>query len=214
VFPSHNFRLAAYGVAALCIASIITFTVSCALQCLPVSYAWLQGNGQTIGKCVNLRALAFTQAVANITLDLIIMILPMPTLYRLHVNWKKKIQIMLMFSFGSIIITVCIIRLRLLVRDFDTDNPTSDFWAVLVWDAAETFTGIICVCLPAVKTLTEQVVKSIAALFSQQFRKPPSSQSSGQRVMQKVPVEKQASTSTSSGVTSVRPATLSASDEV
>lgn len=147
---------------ALCATSTTTFTIACALQCSPVSYAWTQGDGQSTGTCVNIRALAFTQAAANLTLDVMIMITPMPILYKLHVDWKKKIQIMIMFSFGIIIIVVCIIRLHLFVRDFDTDNPTSDFWALLVWDAAEAFVSIYCVCLPAAKYFFQHIFAWLA----------------------------------------------------
>lgn len=99
------------------------------------------------------------------TLDLIIMAMPMPTLYKLHINWRKKLQIMVMFSVGIIIILVCIFRLRIFVRELDTDNPTYDLWALLVWDAAEAFTSIVCVCLPAAKCFFQRSFTwSIAAL--------------------------------------------------
>lgn len=142
---------------ALCAASTITFTLGCALQCSPISYAWTQGHGRSTGKCISIRAIAFCQAAANMMLDVIIILMPMPILYKLHVNWKKKLQLMIMFSFGIIIIVVCIIRLRLFIRDLDTANPTSDFWALLMWDAAEVFTNIYCICLPAAKFFFQNI---------------------------------------------------------
>lgn len=149
---------------AICGAATIAFTIGCALQCSPISYAWTQGHGQSTGTCINIRAIAFTQAAVNMTLDVIIMIMPMPILYKLQISWKKKLQIMIMFSFGIIIIIVCIIRLRLFVRDLDTANPTSDFWALLMWDAAEVFTNIYCICLPAAKFFFQNIFKWLATI--------------------------------------------------
>jgi hypothetical protein len=85
------------------------------------------------------------------SLDIAIMILPMPILWKLHVDWRKKIQIVAMFSFGLIVVTVSIIRLRLIIRLIKSKNVTHDYYEIIIWDSVEAYTSVICVCLPAAK---------------------------------------------------------------
>lgn len=62
-------------------------------QCTPVNYAWLQWSGQSKGQCRSFWVLAYIHGAMTILLDLIILLLPMPTVYKLRIKWQRKLQV-------------------------------------------------------------------------------------------------------------------------
>lgn len=92
-------------------------------------------------------------AALNMLFDLIILILPLPLLYRLqrHYSWKQKSHMFIMFSFGLIVTIVCALRLNSLVAFGNSLNPTYDYLGAAVWSQVEVQVSIICACLPAAR---------------------------------------------------------------
>lgn len=93
IFPGQTFQRVAWGLVWSIVLVGIGTTLGAIFQCWPINYAWLRWNGENTGKCLDLAPLVLTHAGLTMFLDLAILILPMPTLYKLHVNWKKKLQI-------------------------------------------------------------------------------------------------------------------------
>lgn len=93
IFPSRNFRIVAWSLVTFIVlwGTGTTFTV--VFQCSPIDYTWHQADPGRTGKCLPLAPLVITHAALTLFSDLAILVLPMPTLYKLHVNWKKKLQI-------------------------------------------------------------------------------------------------------------------------
>lgn len=129
------------------------------LQCTPISYAWHAWSSQSHGRCVNIQAVTIAQACLNLALEVILVALPMPTLYKLKTTVRKKLQILLLFSLGLILVVVCILRIAALIQDYGVANITWHAWEQGLWDAAEVYVSIICVCLPAFKVFCENVKK-------------------------------------------------------
>jgi hypothetical protein len=77
-----------------------TFVLLSVFQCIPVQAAWTRWDGTVKARCNDVNALGWTSAAVNITLDVIILILPLPELARLAMSWKRKIHILLMFCLG------------------------------------------------------------------------------------------------------------------
>ena len=100
IFPDAKFRRIVYGVIAITICYCISFTVVQYLHCIPVSANWNGWDGEHPARCTNLKAQSFSGAATNITLDLVICLLPIPQLIKLHLSIRKKIGITLMFCVG------------------------------------------------------------------------------------------------------------------
>lgn len=62
-------------------------------------------------KCIKSYAAIFTLAGLSIAHDLIIMIMPLPILWELHLPWQKKANLFVMFCIGSFVIVCSLIRL-------------------------------------------------------------------------------------------------------
>jgi hypothetical protein len=81
-------------------AFMTTFTSTVIFQCTPVSGAWQVWDGERPAKCINQNAMVITTSSINIFLDLAIIGLPLPELYKLNLSLGKKIQVMLVFCLG------------------------------------------------------------------------------------------------------------------
>lgn len=139
---------------------------------IPISYSWHMWNDEKYhGKCFNYQISTIVQAALNMTLEIVLVCLPMPTLYKLQINWKQKLQLLVMFSLGLILAIICVLRLHALLQDYDPTNITWVGWTLGLWDAAEVFVSIICVCLPAAKVFFEQLFKKYLPVDREEVRR-------------------------------------------
>lgn len=100
VFPEKSFRKIVWGVCGLVIAYGVAFVVATALQCWPAEYAWNQVDESYEGRCNNIHLQGWMSAIFNIIIDVILLVLPLKNLWGLHMETKKKLMIMFMFSLG------------------------------------------------------------------------------------------------------------------
>lgn len=136
-----------------------TWTAISAFYCTPISYAWHLWDGQSVGRCINIQAATLAQATLNMVLEIALVALPMPTVYQLQMPVKKKLQVLVLFSLGLIVVVICILRLVTLIREYDVPNITWHAWEQGIWDAAEVYVSIICVCLPSAKVVSDRLAK-------------------------------------------------------
>ena len=153
VFSSFTFRRIVWAVVGVCTAFYVSFVFALVFQCWPISYAWTRWDGEHSGQCINIGAGIFSHAAMNMVLDLVVLILPLPVLWKMQLTYSimGKVHIFVMFSFGLVVTVISALRLQTLVNFFNSRNPTYDFFAPALWSALEVYIGIICACLPAAK---------------------------------------------------------------
>ncbi|KAH8904863.1 hypothetical protein BR93DRAFT_938950 [Coniochaeta sp. PMI_546] len=153
VFPGRGFRYCVYTLIGLNVCYAVVFDLLLAFQCNPIAGAWLSWDGTYHAKCISINLLGWSAAAINIVLDLAVITLPLPELFRLSMSLRKKIQIIMMFAVGFFVTFVSIIRLRSLVEFGNTQNVTQDYVETGYWSTIEVPVGIICACMPAVRSL-------------------------------------------------------------
>lgn len=84
-------------VGALVIAWWITFEIVAIVQCIPVRANW---DPAVDGVCIDTFAFFIGQAVPNIALDIIILVLPIKPLWKLHVRKPQKVLLLTVFILG------------------------------------------------------------------------------------------------------------------
>ena len=94
---TRRFRLALWIVAGLCCAWIVAILVSLILQCNPPRRAW---DLTVPGTCQNPYNWWLAGGVTSFALDLIILLLPLPTLCRLQVKTLRRWLIIGVFLSG------------------------------------------------------------------------------------------------------------------
>lgn len=93
IFPSRRFRIVAWIMVGSVALWGMSTTLTVVFHCWPVDYAWRQWDAEYKGKCIPLGPIVLSHSALTMVTDLAILFLPMPTLYKLHVNWKKKLQL-------------------------------------------------------------------------------------------------------------------------
>jgi hypothetical protein len=162
IFPNYHFKILCKVMIGVVTAFGIAFFFALTFQCSPVKYAWLRWDdpqGRN-GSCVDVYIGGYMHAALNMGLDIIILIMPMPLLYKLQFGYstRQKSHAFIMFSFGLIATVVSILRLQSLLQFGKSDNPTWDYWAAAIWSPAEMNASIICACLPAAKVALAKIV--------------------------------------------------------
>jgi hypothetical protein len=102
IFDDSGFRKLVWVV----IGFTLTYTAAFALLgifiCSPVSYFWWQWDlgGEHKGKCLNNHIIGFVTASFSIFTDLVMLTLPIPKVWVLHLSPKKRVEVLFMFSIG------------------------------------------------------------------------------------------------------------------
>ena len=69
------------------------------IQCMPIARAW---DKSIHGACISLEGFWYAGAVINISSDLMILVLPMPIIYKMHCPRPQKIGLAVVFLLGGL----------------------------------------------------------------------------------------------------------------
>ncbi|KAK7213099.1 hypothetical protein V2G26_020277 [Clonostachys chloroleuca] len=126
--------------------------------CIPIAYIW-EGwqNPDYVGYCLNLNHLTFISTGFSIVQDLVILILPLPSLFKLNINIRDKIGLVFMFSLGLFATAIsCLRTLYIINFDRSNTNPTWEYVDLIVWTGLEVAVTVIVACLPAIWVLLKR----------------------------------------------------------
>lgn len=102
IFPERYLRIIFYSVLAFTSAWGIAVLFANIFACSPMSHFWTRWDGEHEGQCISAEQLLWAHAIINIVLDVVIIGLPMPTLFKLNMRWGKKIGVVFMFAIGLV----------------------------------------------------------------------------------------------------------------
>ncbi|KAF5664576.1 integral membrane protein PTH11 [Fusarium denticulatum] len=139
----------------------VLFMFLAAFQCTPVSYFWLNWDGEHKGTCMNSTAIGWANASISVAVDVWMLAIPMWYLRKLKLHWKKKIGVAAMFIVGTFVTVVSIIRLQFLVDLGSSHNPTYDQTDISIWSTVEINVGIICASMPALRVILVRLFPSL-----------------------------------------------------
>ncbi|KAL8780406.1 MAG: hypothetical protein Q9213_006491 [Squamulea squamosa] len=157
LFPTKVFRIAAYSLIVVVTVWMIQQVLAILLLCRPISINW---DVSVTGTCGNVAANCMAGAGVNTLTDILILILPMPIIWHLHVPLRNKLILSLIFGFGSLICIISIIRLKSLLFystapmmiHLDSDGPLNNKMPIL-YTILECCLGVICACVIIMKPI-------------------------------------------------------------
>uniref|UniRef100_A0A8H7MZF4 CFEM domain-containing protein n=1 Tax=Bionectria ochroleuca TaxID=29856 RepID=A0A8H7MZF4_BIOOC len=154
VFPAPRVRRALWGTIIFVLTFGLVFLFVSIFQCKPVSYYWHRWDKEHVGTCINASAVAWANSGISIGLDFFMIGIPLSQINSLNLDWKKKIGVGAMFCVGLFVTIISIIRLEnLIVHGWESPNATYEKVDVAVWSTIEINVGIICACMPSLRSL-------------------------------------------------------------
>lgn len=160
IFSSPVFRRMVWALMALVVCFGITNTFTMIFQCTPVAFFWVGWAGETTGTCININLFSWIRAAVEIAIDVAIITLPIPTVLKLQMSWRRRIQVVLVFCIGFLITLISILRLQSLVQFSKTQNPTYDNAPAVFWSVLECDMFIICACMPSMRSFLRMLAPS------------------------------------------------------
>ncbi|KAK7989210.1 hypothetical protein PG989_009525 [Apiospora arundinis] len=141
----YNFGLLQYLGAPFYITSILCFKLSLLLS--QVAKQW--DPSITQGHCIEAVPFYTTVAAMTIVLDILVMILPFPTLYASKIQNRKKAVLLGLFALGIFITIIQIFR----IQTIKSLANYLDSAKLIMWSAIENNLGIIVTCVPTLAPL-------------------------------------------------------------
>ncbi|MCJ1419733.1 hypothetical protein MMC32_006089 [Xylographa parallela] len=160
IFPSPTFRKICYVMMAVSTAYFIGILLETFLLCMPFVYNW---NKMVEGTCGNQMLALLMIGSANLIIDAIIVVLPLPLLWRLQLPIWKKIGLVLMFSLGTF---TCVVTLLRIIRIQNTNladtDPTISGATIAQWSILEPTIAIVNSCFPTIRPVLHKYFPSLA----------------------------------------------------
>ncbi|KAI9681158.1 MAG: hypothetical protein M1817_002440 [Caeruleum heppii] len=146
-----------------CIGLFIAIQVSTAfvtmLNCIPIRAAW----DKTIpnARCLDPRTIYKGVAATSIVTDAIVLVIPLPLIWRLRIHTHQKTALSFIFGIASLTCVATIFRFTV----FDDVNMWDTTWSytdIGLWTIAEVYLGMICACLPTLKPVALRFTRTVA----------------------------------------------------
>ncbi|KAI0542740.1 hypothetical protein GGR58DRAFT_510037 [Xylaria digitata] len=119
-------------------------------NCIPLSQYW---DPQPGGWCRDTIVGDNATVAANLFLDVAVLALPMPVLWRLQMSIRDKLTVTAMFSIGLVTIALVLWRLGVTIRTRDSVDWTSTLCKVGEIASLEVYLGVIAVSIPTLGPL-------------------------------------------------------------
>ncbi|KAL9077584.1 MAG: hypothetical protein Q9157_003308 [Trypethelium eluteriae] len=143
LFPSRAYKAWAWLLGTYTVLWGVMVVIATTLQCYPVAYQW---NKSIKGHCDNRALSFFLSSVLEVPVDFIILILPLPVVWRLKLSRPRKVLLTGIFMLGELT-------------------------EACIWSAAEPTLGTVACCLPVMGPILihfapRPVVKKISSFGS------------------------------------------------
>ncbi|KGO75344.1 hypothetical protein PITC_001980 [Penicillium italicum] len=148
LFRPYPFLLATYILMGFLVILGLWTTLSGFFFCIPINAFWSPSAEIRATKCLPATPVWFTNAALQTSTDMVILILPMPLLWKLQLPRRQKWGILVVFSLGIIAIATSVARmypLSVMVSGGDFTNLNAQ---AALWSSLEVNVSIICICLP------------------------------------------------------------------
>lgn len=101
----------------------------------------------------------YVTVVLNVLTDAYLMSIPMPMLWKAHLELKKKLSLVLIFGGGVFVMMAGILRCALIIQD-----PINGAQAAGSWAVRETFVAVVIGNIPMIYPLTRRGVEKVYSM--------------------------------------------------
>ncbi|KAI0438430.1 hypothetical protein F4803DRAFT_534988 [Xylaria telfairii] len=120
------------------------------------NYYWSTAGAEVLEKCINTQILIYAQSVSDFIIDAIIILMPIPLIWKLHMKVKRKLAVTAIFLTASLAVIASLVKLVWFLWENETPwNPEYDQDLIvstfIFWSILETHAGLLAVCLPTLR---------------------------------------------------------------
>ena len=141
------FRWACWAILAAAIMYCIASVAVTIFQCRPLIRAF---DKTVPGSCIDTAKFWYANAGFSIATDVIILLLPMPLVWKLEVPIAQKVALMAVFAIGVFVVITSCLRVTTLDILATTPDQTYDI-ANVMWTIVEPNVAVVCACLPILR---------------------------------------------------------------
>jgi hypothetical protein len=158
VFKEPWVQQASYVVAGINIGLGVAVLISPLVICRPINWP-LNGHGND-GRCLDWQRYLTYISIPNITTDMILLLMPMPSVWRLTMSFWQKMGLTFAFTLGGSNIVASCIRLFVFCRwsNHFTDDTTWNAVEPAIWVMVESGTLVVTACIPHLRPLVSKLV--------------------------------------------------------
>ncbi|OCK77487.1 hypothetical protein K432DRAFT_255139, partial [Lepidopterella palustris CBS 459.81] len=154
--PKLNFRRWVWVTMGLNTAFCLINWLLAFLQCIPFD-AILHPAAHSEAKCIPKLVLLIVPSILNIITDVIILVLPIPTVWSLQMSLKRKIAVLSVITFGASAVLISALRLIVLYELYVSPDISYVLGKMVIIAALEIQFAILAVNLPSAKALWNQL---------------------------------------------------------
>ncbi|KAI7218260.1 hypothetical protein KC333_g3723 [Hortaea werneckii] len=140
----------AIGTLVIIVAQFVSTVVVVGTQCIPMATYW---DPTIEGTCININDFFYSTNIFTIITDIMIIALPIATLWKLHCPRAQKYGIMLAFLLGGVSTIASCVRMYSIQIYTESSEPMRDAAPINTWSFIEINLGILCCSAPAIKPL-------------------------------------------------------------
>ncbi|KAL4733794.1 hypothetical protein BDV11DRAFT_213429 [Aspergillus similis] len=147
IFRTSQFQILSYAVGFIVVGTGIGVLFAAIFQCSPVPLAW---NVSLRGSCINQQAFFRYVSIPQIFTDSVILVMPLPYVWKLHTRLTNKLALTGVFLLGGLELVASILRMTIF---FQEEIMTDSTWVSVslgIWSVLEGAIIIIAACLPPV----------------------------------------------------------------
>ncbi|KAJ5645745.1 hypothetical protein N7507_011756 [Penicillium longicatenatum] len=126
----------------------------------PVSYFWSEVSDPSGGRYrYDFYNYYLGNAASNVVTDFLILLVPLPVIWRLKMRFTQKIMVSGVLLLGIFVCAISIVRLHYITFLRNSIDLTWTISSVYVWSTLEPCIAIICACLPALQPVIQSAMK-------------------------------------------------------
>ncbi|KAK1144136.1 hypothetical protein N8T08_005798 [Aspergillus melleus] len=120
IFPIRKFQIASWIVGGLVCSWCLAVFITVMLQCRPISLNWDKSQP---GTCIDPKQFFFGNAISNLLIDVVILMMPIPMVLQLQLRTSQKLTILGIFLLGGFVCVASIMRVVTLKVFESNDTP-------------------------------------------------------------------------------------------
>ncbi|KAI1175096.1 putative alpha-xylosidase [Nemania sp. FL0916] len=156
IFPQRSIRLTVHITIGVLIAASIAGLFADLFSCTPFEAHWGTAAEQA-AHCIDTEALFVWGSFPNILTDIVLLVLPIPIVWKLNASIGLRIGLIITFLFGSIGLITSILRFVAFYNKSSFIDPTYSAVELIIWTVCEPGVYLIAACLLVYRPLIDKL---------------------------------------------------------